>query len=285
MRIVLLCAPVSLCEACSKEIAHHFTQAGLDDLAIEWWGKAGDQALRRSAFQEAIAHLGKAIEMADKAAAWDRSRPRTSGCPICTPPTATRSIAARGHGAPETTRPSPRPANRLPAAEGRAWTLGGRLRLMGRQLHARRAVGDEGARGGFPRATSRRDPIRPRPVSRTAWPGSRTGSPESIAEARDHLERALALFQPGRDDDLAFRFGQDAGVAAMLLPRAHVVAAGRTSSARFPSSTTRDGADRERRAYRHARTMGNAYAAMFELMRGDLARAALNAVRTRPTRA
>ena len=47
-------------------IAHHFTQAGLDDLAIEWWGKAGDQALRRSAFQEAIAHLGKAIAMADK---------------------------------------------------------------------------------------------------------------------------------------------------------------------------------------------------------------------------
>ena len=26
-------------------------------------------------------------------------------------------------------------------------------------------------------------------------------------EARNHLERALALFQPGRDDDLAFRFG------------------------------------------------------------------------------
>jgi class 3 adenylate cyclase len=29
-------------------LAHHFTQAGLDDAAIEWWGKAGDQALRRS---------------------------------------------------------------------------------------------------------------------------------------------------------------------------------------------------------------------------------------------
>ena len=48
-------------------IAHHFAQAGLDELAIEWWGKAGDQALRRSAFQEAIAHLGRAIAMADKA--------------------------------------------------------------------------------------------------------------------------------------------------------------------------------------------------------------------------
>ena len=49
-------------------IAHHFTEAGLDELAIEWWGKAGDQALRRSAFQEAIAHLGKAIALADQAA-------------------------------------------------------------------------------------------------------------------------------------------------------------------------------------------------------------------------
>jgi class 3 adenylate cyclase len=48
-------------------LAHHFTQAGLTDAAIEWWGKAGDQALHRSAFQEAISHLGKAIEMADKA--------------------------------------------------------------------------------------------------------------------------------------------------------------------------------------------------------------------------
>src|SRR6201998_2603069 len=47
-------------------LAHHFTQAGLTDAAIEWWGKAGDQALRRSAFQEAISHLGHAIEMADR---------------------------------------------------------------------------------------------------------------------------------------------------------------------------------------------------------------------------
>ena len=61
--------PRSCAKARSPEpeaIAHHFTEAGLDDLAIEWWGKAGDQALRRSAFQEAIAHLGKAIAMADK---------------------------------------------------------------------------------------------------------------------------------------------------------------------------------------------------------------------------
>jgi predicted ATPase len=66
-------------------VAHHFTQAGLDDLAIEWWGKAGDQALRRSAFQEAIAHLGKAIAMTDSAGGGQA----VGGC-TCAWPTAMR---------------------------------------------------------------------------------------------------------------------------------------------------------------------------------------------------
>ena len=60
---MLLTSPAPEAEA----LAHHFTQAGQTELAIEWWGKAGDQALRRSAFAEAISHLGKAIELSDKA--------------------------------------------------------------------------------------------------------------------------------------------------------------------------------------------------------------------------
>ena len=61
-----------------ETIARHFTEAGDNDLAIEWWGRAGDQALRRSAFQEAIAHLGKAIEMADNAGSADVAEARRS---------------------------------------------------------------------------------------------------------------------------------------------------------------------------------------------------------------
>ena len=49
-----------------EEIAHHYTAAGDKDLAIEWWGNAGEDALRRSAFKEAMAHLGKAIALADE---------------------------------------------------------------------------------------------------------------------------------------------------------------------------------------------------------------------------
>jgi tetratricopeptide (TPR) repeat protein len=73
-------AAETLSESASPEpeaIAHHFTEAGLDNLAIEWWGKAGDQALRRSAFQEAIAHLGKAIAMAAKGGREDSRTPAT----------------------------------------------------------------------------------------------------------------------------------------------------------------------------------------------------------------
>src|SRR6266568_1656149 len=45
-------------------VAHHFTQAGLSEAAIEWWIKSGDRALDRSANNEAIAHLEKAISQA-----------------------------------------------------------------------------------------------------------------------------------------------------------------------------------------------------------------------------
>ena len=83
-------------------IAHHFTEAGLDDLGIEWWGKTGDQALRRSAFQEAISHLGKAIAMADRAR--HRHAKGASGQRRHLQAAYGNAlIAARGYGAPETT--------------------------------------------------------------------------------------------------------------------------------------------------------------------------------------
>src|SRR5271163_2276544 len=93
---VLLASPAPEAEA----LAHHFTQANQTELAIEWWGKAGDQALRRSAFAEAISHLGKAIAMADKAggkaagASGERRQLHVAY--------GNALIAARGYGAPET---------------------------------------------------------------------------------------------------------------------------------------------------------------------------------------
>jgi tetratricopeptide (TPR) repeat protein len=47
-------------------VAYHFTEAGLCAVACEWWRKAGQLALKRSAYSEAIAHLGKAVAIADE---------------------------------------------------------------------------------------------------------------------------------------------------------------------------------------------------------------------------
>ncbi|MBR1268849.1 AAA family ATPase [Bradyrhizobium sp. AUGA SZCCT0222] len=46
-------------------LAYHFTEAGLGEVAIGWWRKAGQQALKRSAYSEGVAHLGKAVAIAD----------------------------------------------------------------------------------------------------------------------------------------------------------------------------------------------------------------------------
>jgi hypothetical protein len=43
-------------------LAHHYTQAGLTEAAIEWWGKAGQRSLERSALVEAVAQLTRALD-------------------------------------------------------------------------------------------------------------------------------------------------------------------------------------------------------------------------------
>ena len=84
------------------------------------------------------------------------------------------------------------------------------------------------------------------------------------------------MFQPGRDDDLAFRFGQDAGVAAM-----HYLALALWPLGDIERATSLVGRAGERMAgLTHIGTQayGKWAAAMFELLRGDLERAAPNAV-------
>ena len=43
-------------------LAHHFTQAGLSEAAIEWWGKAGQRSLERSALVEAAEQFTRALD-------------------------------------------------------------------------------------------------------------------------------------------------------------------------------------------------------------------------------
>ena len=52
-----------IAEAEPETLAHHYTSAGLAKQAVANWLKAGQQALKRSANPEAIAHLNKGLEL------------------------------------------------------------------------------------------------------------------------------------------------------------------------------------------------------------------------------
>jgi predicted ATPase len=123
-------------------------------------------------------------------------------------------IAARGHGAPETT-----------AAFARARDLAAGIEDAAERfsvyygLYAGSIMRGELAPLLETTETILHD-VESRPDSPEAAVAHRLGGMTKwyvgdYIEARAHLERALAIFDPVRDRDLAFRVGQDIGVSAM----------------------------------------------------------------------
>jgi predicted ATPase len=96
-----------------------------------------------------------------------------------------------------------------------------------------------------------------------------------FVEARDHLERGLVLFEPGRDDDLAYRFGFDVGVAAMANLAISTWALGDVERAISLSNSAQA---RLNETHMGTRAFGNMLACVFHMMRHDHARAASNAL-------
>ena len=202
-----------------EAVAHHFTQAGLDDLAIEWWGNAGDQALRRSAFQEAISHLGKAIAMADKAAG-AASRPDVGDA------TASRQrvklqadyseavMYYKGFSAEETraawAHAAELGANRDDFSERSTvrhgqWTLA----IVRGELHAAQELASTFLR----EAENAGRPVEAGVARRSL--GIICYYSGDFLNARIHCERALEECRHGRDLEARERFSDDTGAVAM----------------------------------------------------------------------
>ncbi len=209
-----------------EALAHHFTRAGLTEAAIEYWGIAGDQALRRSAFQEAISHLGNAIEMADKAGG-GKEAGHSGRLLQLRVAYANALIAARGHGAPETTaaftHAHDSAVSDADAPEQFAVIYGlwvgcyVRGEMTGMHEHAAAFLREVEARPDAPEAG-----VAHRLTGVTKW------AEGDFVGARSHLELALGTFNPDRDRDLAFRFGQDFERRRHELSRPCAVAARRS---------------------------------------------------------
>jgi predicted ATPase len=88
-------------ESKPEVLAHHYTQAGLSDLAVPYWLAAGTRAAERSAHAEAIDYLTRGLELF-------RSLPDAEARPYSELEFQTRLgpalAATRGYAAPEVTR-------------------------------------------------------------------------------------------------------------------------------------------------------------------------------------
>ena len=190
-------------------VAHHFTEARLDDLAVEWWGKAGDQALRRSAFQEAITHLGKAIEIADKDGGTTTSGKRAKlqtgyGQAV---------MWLKGFAAEETKAAFARSRELAAAKEGGEYFANYyshwvRSFLSGQLREAR------GTAAAFLTEAEERGSPSDRSAARR-WLGTTCLFQGDLSEARDLLERAFAESSSGRDA-ATLRFGNDPAAACAM---------------------------------------------------------------------
>jgi predicted ATPase len=194
-------------------VAHHLTQAGLDEPAIEWWGKAGDQALRRSAFKEAAAHLGKAIELADKLAATAPSVASGSSRLRLQTSLGNALFWAKGYQALETSAAFARARELANQVEDESERFSAYYGLWaGHLTRCEPAPAREVAELFLRKATARRDCSEALIAHRIS--GVTCFYFGDLAGARDHLQKTVELYDPARHGDFANRFGQDPRAAA-----------------------------------------------------------------------
>ena len=190
-------------------LAHHYTEAGLSEQGIDYWHKAGQRAMQRSANVEAENHLRRGLELLDGLPETAERRRReialqnTLG--VCLMPT-------RGFGDPEVAEAFSRAAS-ISEEQGDSRGLFVALRGMGQY---QMISGDlRTARAQTQRilklAKELDDPGMLIEAHHLGWSSlTFTGD---FGAARKHAETAIALYERERDHHLTYKFsGHDPGV-------------------------------------------------------------------------
>ncbi|WP_439364696.1 AAA family ATPase [Bradyrhizobium sp. DASA03005] len=233
-------------------LAHHYTEAGLAEPAIDYWLRAGQRAIARSAMTEAVAQLRNGLNLLKGVPEADRSRREldlqiTLGVAL---------MATQGWAAPEAGRANARARELCEqiGATSQLWpVLYGQWVFHGvRAEHtAAREVADEFLR----RVQDHQETSATLVAHRVSGTGSFWRG--EVAAARSHLEQALALYDPERHRSLAFLYVQDPRVAALSGISWTLFALGYPEQARARSREALDSA----RELAHLNTLG--YALLF----------------------
>ena len=195
-------------------LAHHFTQAGLTEDAIEWWGKAGQRSLERSALAEAAEQIMRALNLIET----------LPGSPALRREQIKLQVAliaplfhVKGYAAPETKAAAERARSLIEQAEALGEPAEDPLLLFavlygiwGAAIVAFNGDAIQELAAQFLALAEKQGAALPLIVGHRIMAVSLlfTGN---LVESRDHFDRAVALYDPAQHRVLAAaaRFGHD----------------------------------------------------------------------------
>ena len=195
-------------------IAHHYSQGGRTEDAVAWWRAAGQRASRLSQNAEAAAHLSKALELI---AVGDEGRDRDLlelniridlGGPL---------VGSKGWNAPELEENYARAwtlCERTSATEQVFPVLWGQYVAAGYRAAGGLALSEEKAKRFLQLAKQRRDAGLE--VVGHRMLGVQLVSRGDFVRGRQHLEQAIALYDPEHHQSLAFTYSLNPRVSALV---------------------------------------------------------------------
>jgi class 3 adenylate cyclase/predicted ATPase len=234
-------------EAHPELLAHHYSEAGVVDRAVDYWQLAGQRALERSANAEAITHLNCGINIIGTLPADDNLALRELKLQTML---AGPLIALKGYGAPETATVFARalelsnqvndPSLLFPVVY-QQWVFN----LIGSRIDESRDL----ARQFLEMADAQQDSL-PRVLGHRVTGVSHHFLGE-LAIARSEFETAISLYDDKQHKDATYRFGQDPKSASMAFLACTLHLMGYPDQARAMSEAAVEHA----REINHANTM------------------------------
>ena len=238
-------------------LAHHFTQAGMTEAAIEWWGKAGQRSVERSALVEAVAQLTRALDQIATLPGTPALRREQIKLQVAL---ITPLVHVKGWSAPETKAAAERARLLIEQAEALGEPPEDPLLLFSVLYGV--FIASIGAFNGECRdiaahtleLAEKQGASFPQVLGHNNFGGSLMLLGD-IAEARTHFDQAIALYDPAAHRSLAARFGEDQTVATLVLRSRVLWLLG------YPDAALRDTDD----ALKNARETGQAASLMIAL--------------------
>ena len=199
-------------------LARHFTEAGLVEKAATYWSKAGQRSLGRSALDEAVEQLKRALDELEKSPATPAQRREQIRVQVTL---VNPLMQVKGYAAPETKAAIERSRLLLDQAEALGESPEDPLLLFSvlygfwaanymafngdamRTLAAQFLAFAENEKASSPLTVGHR------------LMGMSLLQTGEIAQSRGHYDRALTLYDPAEHRPLATRFGQDVRVSIL----------------------------------------------------------------------